>query len=388
MAKVCPKCSADNSDEARFCEQCAAPLSPEAAAEMAASAPAAAPAQRSNAAVNWTALIIVLLIIGVVVWLLRTPQAPKPGAMQGANAAASGANAENPHAQAGGGAMGGDVMKQLSDAKAALDKDPLATESLITLYQMYGMIGREKEVRPYLDKSYEALVKKRGELGKDASKLLAQIVTAAMMGNDADGAVGVLEKYHELEPDDTSILGMLGDVCFDTGKSEDAIKWYTQYLEKSKPETEGETYWRVRTDRATMYLNLGQPVDGKDSVALAVSELEYITQNSPTLWNGWFNLGVAYSTAGQKDKAKVAWAKADTLATGEMEKWRVASELAKLEGKEPPPPPSNPHGDMGAAGGMANPHGGMDMGGAGGADPHGGMGGDMASPHGGEVGGA
>ncbi len=387
MAKVCPKCSADNSDEARFCEQCAAPLSADAAVETAARSSASGAAQRAAIpAVNWTALVVVLAIIAVIVWLLRTPPVPKPGAMPAGAAATGAGSTENPHATGTPGEMGGDVMKQLADAKAALEKDPLATESLITLYQMYGMIGREKDVRPYLDKTYDALVKKRSELGAEAPKVLAQIVTAAMMGNDADGAVSVLEKYQQLEPNDTSILGMLGDVCFDTGKNPEAIKWYTQYLDKSKPETEGETYWRVRTDRATMYLSSDKPVDGKDPVQLAVSELEYITQQTPGLWNGWFNLGVAYNTAKQQDKARTAWNKASELASGEMEKWRVAAELAKLDGKEPPPPPANPHGDMsggGGMGGVANPHGGMEMGGAGGANPHGGTGGEMENPHGG-----
>jgi hypothetical protein len=397
MAKVCPKCSADNSDEARFCDQCAAPLSPEAVADVAAQGAASAPVQRSAPAVNWTALIIVLVIIAAVVWLFRPPAVPKPGAMPEASTAAGGAGGvDNPHAQAGGGNMGGDVMKQLADAKAALEKDPLATESLITLYQMYGMIGREKEVRPYMDKAYAALVGKRKELGQEAPKMLAQIVTAAMMGNDAEAAIGVLEKYQQLDPQDTSTSRMLGDVNFDIANSDEAIKWYTLYLSQAKPEVEGDTYWRVRIDRATMYLSHNQPVDGKDPVQLAVSELESITQQVPAQWNGWFNLGVAYNTAKQPEKARAAWNKASTLASGEYEKWQVAAELAKLDGKEPPPQPANPHGMMGGAGGMgggANPHGGMDMGGAGGANPHSGMdmggaGGGMENPHGGASGGA
>jgi tetratricopeptide (TPR) repeat protein len=394
MAKVCPKCNADNSDLAKYCDQCAAPISPEAEAELAARVNQAGAAGRSNVMVNWVGIIVILAIVGAAGWLLFTSHPTKPGEMPPAATAGMGetADGKNPHAQVSADGMNGDIMKQIADAKAELDKDPLNTTALASLYQMYGMIGRQQQLRPYLDKAYEALLKKRSSLGKDAQGVLSEIVLAALSGQDLEGATGVLQKYQQLDPKNLSIIGMLGDVYFDANKFDDAIKWYTQYLDQAKPEVAGEVYWRVRTDRATMYLNCGKPVDGKDSVQLAISELEYITTQTPALWNAWFNLGAAYSAAKQKDKAKAAWQKALTLSTGEADKWRVEAELAKLEGKEPPPPPANPHGNMGAPGAdAANPHGGMDMGGAGGgtANPHGDMGGDgtTANPHGGMGGG-
>jgi tetratricopeptide (TPR) repeat protein len=358
---------------------------------MAARASQAGAAGRGNAVVNWAGIILILVVVGAAGWLLFAShpdkQAPAPGQDLAAGGAATG---ENPHTKATPGDMSGDIMKQIADAKAALEKDPLDTKSLATLYQMYGTIGREQQLRPYLDKAYAAFLKKRSALGEQAPQVLAEIVLAAMTGQDTEGAAGILQQYQQLDPKNPKILGMLGDVYFDGNKPEEAIKWYTQYLDQAKPEEAGETYWRVRTDRATMYLNSGKPVDGKDSVQLAISELEYITQQTPGLWNGWFNLGVAYNTAKQKDKAKAAWQKALTLSSGEVDKWRVESELAKLAGKEPPPPPANPHGATGAAGaGAANPHGGADMGAGGGdgaANPHGDMGGaaggGAASPHG------
>lgn len=384
MARVCPKCNADNSDLAKYCDQCAAPISPEAEAELAARASQAGPAGRSNVMVNWVGIVVILAIIGAAGWLLFASHPTKPDAMPAA-ADAGAAGTPNPHAQAATGGMNGDIMKQIADGKAALEKDPLNTTALASLYQMYGMIGRQEQLRPYLDKAYDALVKKRSSLGEEAQGVLSELVLAALSGQDLEGATGLLEKYQQLDPKNLSIIGMLGDVYFDANKYDDAIKWYTQYLDQAKPEVAGEVYWRVRTDRATMYLNSGKPVDGKDNVALAVSELEYITQQAPALWNAWFNLGAAYSTAKQKDKAKAAWQKALTLSTGEADKWRVEAELAKLEGKEPPPQPANPHGNMGAPGGdTANPHGGMDMGGGGMENPHGGMGGGgMENPHGG-----
>lgn len=389
MSIVCSKCGADNNDLARYCDQCAAPISPEASVEAAAKA-AAEPKPAGNAAtINWIAIITVAVVVAVLGWLLFSPHKPAPESMAGAGAMAGGGDMQNPHTQGGaaadGGAMNADVMQQLGDAKAALEKDPLAVDSLNVLYNMYATIGLQEKVRPYLNKAYDALVAKRGELGDKATDTLIQLVTAAMMGSDTDGALDVLTKYQKLEPENVSLMGILGDVCFDTGKNEDAIKWYTMYLDKAKPEEAGETYWRVRTDRATMYLNLGKPVDGKDSVQLAVSELETVTAQTPGLWAGWFNLGIAYSTAGQKEKAKQAWKKALELASGELEKWQVEAQIAKSEGKEPPPPPENPHGDMGMGGaGMANPHGGAG-GGEGMANPHGDMGaGDgAANPHGG-----
>jgi Flp pilus assembly protein TadD len=370
MAKVCPKCNADNSDLAKYCDQCAAPISPEAEAELAARGSRAGTAAGGNAVVNWVGIIVVLAIIGAGGWLLFASHPPKPGAMP-AGGEPGGAEMQNPHAQPGAAGMGGDIMQQIDGAKAALDKDPLDTQSLASLYQMYGMIGRQQQVRPYLDKAYEALVQKRGELGAKAPQVLEAIVFAAMSGQDIDGATTVLLKYQPLDPQNTSVLNLLGDVYFDANRPEEAIKWYTLYLDQAKPEVAGETYWRVRTDRASMYLTSGKPVDGKDSVQLAISELQYITQQTPAMWNAWFNLGLAYSTAKRKDQAKAAWQKALPLAGGEEEKWRVEAELAKLDGKEPPPPPDSPHGGMGGGGmdrgGMENPHG------AGGGQPGGGV---------------
>jgi Flp pilus assembly protein TadD len=386
MAKVCPKCGADNNDLARYCDQCAVPLSPEASTEAAAKS-AVTPGAASSARINWLALLIVAVVIMALSWLLFAPHESKPGASADAAAMGAGGGTENPHTKAGAdaaGGMNGDIMQQISDAKSALEKNPLDTDALNTIYGMYGTIGRQQQVRPYLDKAYAELIKQRAALGDKAVDTLVGLVSAAMMGGDADGALSILTQYQQLEPDNTSLLGILGDVCSDMDKKEDAIKWYTLYLDKAKPEEAGETYWRVRTDRAVMFLKLGQPVNGQDSVQLAISELEGVTLQVPALWGGWFNLGIAYSTAGLKDKAKQAWDKALKLSTGELDKWQVEAEIAKMEGKEPPPQPANPHGAMGAGGGMGmgggmtNPHGG-DAGGGDTANPHGGM----SNPHGG-----
>jgi Flp pilus assembly protein TadD len=370
MAKVCPKCNADNSDLAKYCDQCATPISPEAEAELAARGSRSGTVGSGNAVVNWVGIIVILAIVGMAGWLLFAAHPREPGPMD-AGAGASGAGMQNPHAQPGAEGMNGDVMQQIDGAKAALEKDPLDTSSLAALYQMYGMIGHQQKVRPYLDKAYETWLKKRGELGADAPQVLTGIIYAAMGGQDIDGAIAVLQKYQQLDPKNISVLNLLGDVFFDANQPEAAIKWYTLYLDQAKPETAGETYWRVRTDRASMYLNSGKPVDGKDSVQLAISELEDVTQRAPGLWNAWFNLGLAYSAVTQKDKAKAAWQKALALSSGEEERWRVDAELAKLDGKQPPPPPVDPHGGMGGggmgSGGMENPHsqgGGTEQGGS------------------------
>ncbi len=89
----------------------------------------------------------------------------------------------------------------------------------------------------------------------------------------------------------------------------------------------------------------------------------------------------AYEQAGNKDKAAEIWEKCLTMAAGEMQKWQVQSELARLRGEPAPPMPSNPHGDMsggmgGMGDGMSNPHGEMPPGGemGGEGNPHGDMG--------------
>src|SRR5512143_3425804 len=81
----------------------------------------------------------------------------------------------------------------------------------------------------------------------------------------------------------------------------------------------------------------------------AGTELEAVTQAKPDIWNGWFNLGIAYAKTGEKDKARAAFDRAGKSAPDKMAKWRVDAEVAKLEGKQPPAPPANPHGGSGGA---------------------------------------
>jgi tetratricopeptide (TPR) repeat protein len=378
------RCGAENDDEARFCDQCAEPLNP-AAAEGAASRPQREPTGRAGQA-NWPAIAVIVALVGVIGWLLFVPHGAQKPAMPGGGGAAdphAGMDMTNPPGEAGqgaGGAMDAQISQQIAAAKTALDRDSLDTQALVVLYRMYGMIGRQQELRPLLDKAYGALVKRRGELGDQAAQRLRELAVAAMRGNDIDGALAVLTKYRELEPQNLSLLGMLGDVCYDAGKPEEAIKWYSEYLDKAKPEVEGEAYWRVRTDRATMYMEAQEPQGQGSNVAQAIAELQYITQQVPALWNAWFNLGMAYEQSGAKQKAETALNKALGLAKGEMDRWQVQSELAKLKGQPPPPRPQSPHGDMGMGtgmgGGTVNPHQGM----GGGGNPHQGMGG-MTNPH-------
>ena len=397
MYITCPSCKAQNRDEARYCDQCGAPLTEDAVAQTAASeAPPAVTAGGRRQAVNWLALLLVVAAIGVVGWLLLMPKGGGNG--QGSATMGAGASSANPHAEAAANPEMGKMMAGLDEAKKKIEKDPLDVEALTTLYQTYGMIGRQEKIRPYLEKALAELKAKKATLGDKAQQTASDIASAAIAGQDLPGALEALTLLNEMAPDKLPVMSLIGDINYDMGNVDKAIEWYDKYLKKATPEAQGEDYWMVRVDRAAMLLQSGETGSKPELKKQAVTELEQVTVAQPKMYKAWFNLGQAYDKSGDKAKAKSAWQKSLALAKDANEKWQAEAQLARLEGKEPPPPPASPHGEgrggggMGAEGmgGMPNPHGagGADSGAGGMPNPHGAggtgsEGGGTTNPHGG-----
>ena len=394
----CPSCGADLRDEAKFCDSCGKPL----ATEMEAGAAVAAPAP-AKPGVNWTGVLLVLVIIVVAGWLLFGPKGDKAASGGGdaisnphASGSMGGGDSTNPHgAQAG---MEG-LTATLNSAKAALEEDPLNRDALMTLYQNYGMIGRQAQVKPYLDNAIAAMEAKADELGDKLVETGMNIGLAALLGNEPEGALEVYRKLDELKPNTPEVVVMLGDVSAALDKFEDAVKYYDQYLADATQEA-GDQYWGAVINRAVaLRMRFEQAEAGMaQQVWLdeAIAGLEMAATAKPDVFAPVYNLGVAYGVAGQKDKALATLAMAKPLAKDAQQEWQVAAEVAKLNGEEPPPAPEMGSMDMsgmegmGSAEGMPNPHGGSMGGGMGSAEgmpnPHGGsMGGGegMANPHGG-----
>jgi len=349
MALVCNVCGATNDDQARFCNQCAGPLTLDATAERTATPAVPAVQAPRSSRVNWLALALVVVLVGMTVWLLFAPKSAKRSAGNMA-AAMPGAN---PHSEGGMDAHSGmdpALQKQMADARAALEKDPLAIDQLGALYQVYSMVYMQDKLRPLAERALKALTEQKGESGPQAAGKGIALAKAVLAGNDAEMAAKVLTECLSIDPGNLEATALFGDTYYNRGQAADAVRYYTDYMKKATPEKDGKRYWGVRVDRATMYMKLAKDGGQSDKLPLAIRELEETTKSVPTLWNAWFNLGQAYSQAGEKSKAEAAWQHAVDTATGEVDKWRAKAALAELRGEPAPAMPANPHAGMNTPG--------------------------------------
>jgi len=368
----CPQCGTENPAGAEFCSECAEPLAaPVKALEPEPKAEPDAAAQPASRKANLTGLLVLIIII-LAVALIFVQFKPKSGTsgMAGMDGmtnphAEGGMDMANPHAEGdtgsvkegtanphGEGATGSmeQLKARIDDARGKLTKDPLDVAALQTLYEIYSMVGMQSKLTPYFESALAELGKRKFASSEEMRMTASKLSSAATMAGDAEGAIKAIKVYQQKYPEDISANLMIANTYYDLKKPADAIKWYDTYLAKATPEKGGEDYWYARVDRAAMYLE--QPKDAKltDPVGMAVAELEAVTAAKPDIWNGWFNLGVAYAKAGSKDKAREVFKRAQKDAPDKFAKWRVDTEIAKLEGREPPAPPSNPHGEADVGG--------------------------------------
>ncbi|MBN2082826.1 tetratricopeptide repeat protein [bacterium] len=372
MDNKCPSCGAEMRAEAKYCDQCATPLTPEVADKP------------KSAGVNWTALAILALAIAAIAWLLLLPKSPEqPGTM----ATATG----NPHGTSGGQmgsssgvsphGMGSDTatgMPDFEQLRANLAADPLDVESLATLYQTYGMIGRAAQVRPELDAAMAALAEQREELGDDFETKGMELSLIALQSGDIDGGLAALDKLIELTEGSGQSLLLTADVYARLDDPAKAIGYYDRYLESADPVADGAIHEQALVNRALAMVALADTAETPDQAQLgrAVNDLTQITTGDGASFEAWLGLGKAYYLLSESDKAIVAYEQARQLATDDTMNWQVDSGLAEVRGEEPPEPPASaqmgggmgsPHGGMGGSSGMANPHGSM-------SNPHGSVG--------------
>lgn len=395
MSNDCPKCNTHNRAAATFCDSCGAEL-PGGGGQDPATPPSNAEEHRK---VNYGGLLVVFIIVLGGWWFLFGPNTDPsdPPTISGGAGGGGTIQVENPHGGMGAddaGVMGSSnaqMMEKIELAKASLDQDPLDTDSLGMLYGTFAMVGYQDRVRHYLDTAVEALVAQAGDMDPALlSATLSEIAYAALYGNDLEAAEYAISTLGEAAPDNLGIMVVRGNIFFEMERRDEAIAAYTEYLDQADPEREGEAYWSARTDRATMFLQLGEQNDDLELKTKARDEFSAITKKEPDFFNAWFNLGLALMILEDEAAAEAAWVSALRLADAEDDKYHVAQKLAMLRGEDPPPTPAG-MAPPAQGGGAANPHGGTDMGGSGSgmANPHGGgeTGGDaesgMANPHGG-----
>ena len=372
----CPSCQADNQADARFCEQCGAPL------DGAGAATEQAAEQGRGSSFRWAALVVLLLIIAALFWVSRNN-----GKTQEAATPAVADVADNPHASPGGGmnADAPDVAKILEESRSRLAADPLDTEALNEMYDMYAGIGEQARMQPYATAAIEAW------LAQDpASRTLKKISDIAMIAsdhNDLVSAVPAFIAFHEAQPDNVAVAATIGNLYFQLSRRElpgseqalaqarQAVQWYDTFLAGATPETQATQYWNVMVDRASMQLSLLDPEALQYDEVIA--SLRRVTQEAPDFWMGWHNLGLTLKLAGQTEEAIAAFAGAKEHASSPRERWESEQQQAVLENREPDPGDFDP----------TDPHSGVDMGGTelpgtqpGTPNPHGE--GNMPNPHG------
>ncbi|MCC7478940.1 tetratricopeptide repeat protein [bacterium] len=393
MLNVCPACNAENRDIARFCDQCGSPIAEDA---IAAAKPAAKSEEHKAAAgpkVNWAGLALLFVLLGVGGFLLFPAKKDNAGAPMMGGAA--------------GEEVMGKVLEQVGALKKRIETDPTDTKALNEVYTLYQQVGKIEKAREYVQLSLDGIQKQIDEKKLDTEKavsITADVAQAAVMAGDGEGAMMALEFFHKLKPDDVQVLPFLGNLAYDLGKTDDAIKWYSQYLEQADPATSSD-YWNVQIDRSTMYLQKADDTKDGSWTDKARVELEAVVTAKPEMFNAWFNLGQVHLHKKDKVKAREMFAKALTLSSDEISKYKAEKEIALIDGKEPPAMPNphgeggsleemglgpakpgveNPHGEgFGSGGGMSNPHGeGFGDVAPGVENPHGEGFGDAASPHG------
>lgn len=138
------------------------------------------------------------------------------------------------------------------------------------------------------------------------------------------------------KPDDLEALRSLGNVAFDEQKSDTAIEFYRRYL-KLKPDDPD-----VQTDLGTMLLTSGKTDE-------AIQEFRSVVQQHPSFFQAHFNLAIAYSKKGERDKVIETLETARGLAKDDKTRAQVEQVLAQVkagpsapEGASAGEPPSAP----------------------------------------------
>jgi len=317
MAQVCPQCKAINDDDAIFCDQCSARLK----------APSAESSKHLSrpTRINWIALVILAAVVAVIAWLVLSPSEP---------------STRNPHSTEDLSAMDSmtDIKVQNDQAREALKNDPLDTDALLVLYRNFGLINQPDTVRPYLDEAISALETREAELGEHLEHVALSLAYAALSGGDLEGGISALSKLVELRPDNPRPVKLVADVYYEYGDDENAISWYSDYLNQTSPEQQGQDYWDARVDRAVVYMRSSANAPDSSRLQLAIDELTAVTDAQPEFWNAWYNLGQAYFSAGDDELAAQAWRRCTGLAADDIQRKHAEEALANLQpdGVKPP----------------------------------------------------
>lgn len=128
-----------------------------------------------------------------------------------------------------------------------------------------------------------------------------------------EGAVEFLKRANELKPEDRDVIVNLGNAYFDSGKYEEAEKWYTTALAKKSDDI------NVRTDLGLTFIFREKPNYDK-----AIQEFKRSLELDPNHPQSLQNLTIAYTKKGDAAMANQTLAKLEAFdpANGSLTKLR------------------------------------------------------------------
>lgn len=120
-----------------------------------------------------------------------------------------------------------------------------------------------------------------------------------------EGAVEFLKRAKELKPDDYGVTVQLGNANFDSGKYEEAEKWYSAALTKKPDDV------NVRTDLGLTFVFRDTP-----DFQRAIQEFKRSLEKDPNHVQTLQNLTVAYTKSGDMANARTTLAQFESLDPG------------------------------------------------------------------------
>lgn len=137
-----------------------------------------------------------------------------------------------------------------------------------------------------------------------------------------DGSIEFLKRANQLKPDNREVIVHLGNAYFDTGKYEEAEKWYTTALAKKADDVD------VRTDLGLTFIFRDKP-----NYDRAIQEFQRSLALDPNHPQTLQNLTVAYTKKGDAARANETLAKLEGLDPANESIQKLREDVKKI-GKE------------------------------------------------------
>ncbi len=213
------------------------------------------------------------------------------------------------------------IDEAISTLKTAIELDPEDVGTMVNLGTIYYQAGKYEEAIDVFNKALE-----KDPSNGQAIKVLA---FAYDQIGQSEKALESYDKALQQDPDNIDLIFNYGRLFYNKEDYPNAIKWFEKVLEQNPDDYQaalsvGDAYLRI----ADEYRNKANDLDSnngdvkevkrlrekaKENYLKAIPMLERAAELNPDESSIWHNLGVAYINAGQPEKGKEAFDKAEAL---------------------------------------------------------------------------